>query len=69
MTKTSFKLLPWVVTVLLPGVVAVALAQSTARDPGVRGGASGAGGPISGLNGSEQAYFYNCLAEFKGNDG
>src|SRR5262245_38178650 len=69
MTKTSFRLLPWVVIVLLPGVAAVALAQSIAHDPGVRGGASGAGGPISGLNGAEVAYFYNGLVEFKDVDG
>jgi len=36
-----------------------------ARDPGVRGGAAGAGGPISGLTGREGAFFTEGLDDFK----
>jgi CxxC motif-containing protein (DUF1111 family) len=37
-----------------------------ARDPGVRGGSPGAGGPIDGLNESERAFFGAGQAEFGG---
>src|SRR5262245_51812012 len=35
-----------------------------ARDPGVRGGAAGAGGPLPGLTASELAFFNAGLVEF-----
>jgi CxxC motif-containing protein (DUF1111 family) len=35
-----------------------------ARDPGVRGGAPGAGGPIAGLTGTQSAFFADGLATF-----
>jgi len=38
--------------------------SSTARDPGPRGGAAGAGGPIAGLSDSELAFFNAGLADF-----
>ena len=42
-----------------------AAAQTTkAKDPGVRGGAAAAGGPVAGLTPSEAAYFAASAAEF-----
>ena len=43
--------------------LATPLASSSfkARDPGVRGGAPGAGGPIAGLTGTETAFFTGSL--------
>jgi CxxC motif-containing protein (DUF1111 family) len=41
-----------------------ALAQ-TPTDPGVRGGQPGAGGPLQGLNKTEQAFFNAALARFQ----
>ncbi len=38
---------------------------NTARDPGVRGGAPGAGGPITGLVGNQQAFFQTGLEDFE----
>jgi len=38
--------------------------SSTARDPGPRGGAAGAGGPIAGLSDTELAFFNAGLVEF-----
>ena len=69
MTKISIKLVPWVVTVLLLGVTQVTLAEPIAHDPGVRGGALGAGQPIPGLSISELAFFYAGRVEFKDVDG
>jgi CxxC motif-containing protein (DUF1111 family) len=48
-----------VVAVMLATMVAVvgAAAQFSASDPGVRGGAAGAGGPLSGLTSSQLALF------------
>jgi hypothetical protein len=37
---------------------------NTARDPGVRGGPAGAGGPIGGLNGNQQGVFVTGKADF-----
>src|ERR1035438_9490458 len=34
------------------------------RDPGVRGGAAGAGGPLQGLTTDESAFFRDGLARF-----
>src|SRR5579863_7474552 len=55
-------------------LVAAALATSCVRmpaqsvtsvkDPGVRGGAAGAGGPLPGLTADEQAFFADGLARF-----
>ena len=59
-------LLPAVVTVLLLGASEVTLAQSTARDPGVRSEATVAGEPITGLSASEQAFFQVGQEEFRG---
>src|ERR1700733_10139832 len=47
-------------------LVATALlrAQSAATDPGVRGGAAGAGGPIQGLPSSESSLFTFVASQF-----
>jgi len=39
--------------------------SSRVVDPGVRGGPPGAGGPIGGLNGSQQAFFTAAQASFQ----
>jgi CxxC motif-containing protein (DUF1111 family) len=46
--------------------VAVAVAQTVKEpvDPGVRGGAAGAGGPLNGLTADETAFFQDGLARF-----
>src|SRR5438093_5120491 len=69
MPKIRIKLLPWVVTVLLLGVVKVTLPEPIAHDPGVRAGAAGAGQPIPGLSASELAFYYAGRVEFKDVDG
>src|SRR5262245_30125098 len=46
----------------------VASAQ-TARDPGVRGGAPGAGGPIAGLTSNELQFFFNGREDFEEEEG
>src|SRR5438046_2108480 len=38
--------------------------SSAARDPGVRGGAAGAGSPLAGLTKTERAFFKSGTAEF-----
>src|SRR5436190_13770737 len=40
-----------------------------AQDPGVRGGAAGAGGPITGLTANEGAFFDQGFDEFAETDG
>ena len=66
MQKTGkMQLLLTVVTVLLFGLFHTIQAQSfRASDPGVRGGAPGAGGPIDGLTDDEQEMFVVGLADF-----
>jgi CxxC motif-containing protein (DUF1111 family) len=61
----------WLVLSVVAGfcLVATSRAVSTqsftgARDPGVRGGAAGAGGSITGLTGAQQAFFEAGLVEF-----
>ena len=44
-------------------------APSRAQDPGVRGGASGAGGPIAGLSGTESGFFTRSRDTFQEVDG
>ena len=55
------------------GIVALALSASISTfgqtksgpvDPGVRGGAPGAGGPLPGLTADETAFFQDGLARF-----
>jgi CxxC motif-containing protein (DUF1111 family) len=67
-SKTRGRILLWVVAVLLS--VSPALAKRPigpgfpATDPGVRGGAAGAGGAISGLNSNETTFFNAGLDQF-----
>jgi len=42
----------------------LAFGQTQARDPGVRGGPPGAGGPLPGLTADEGAFFANGLEDF-----
>ena len=51
-------LLVWV------SIAAAADKTKTAKDPGVRGGAAGAGGPLPGLTADETAYFQDGAARF-----
>ncbi len=69
MTKTRAKLILAAVTVLSLGVwlLGAGVIQadfSSARDPGVRGGAAGAGDPIAGLTADESEMFTVGLADF-----
>jgi CxxC motif-containing protein (DUF1111 family) len=48
---------------------AAAAQQFVARDPGVRGGAAGAGAPLAGLTASQQAFFDAGAGEFLEVDG
>src|SRR3989454_8684488 len=41
----------------------VAAPTPVAQDPGVRGGAPGAGGPMAGLSGTESAFFTRSRSE------
>ena len=45
-------------------LVASAGATMRVKDPGVRGGPAGAGGPLSGLTSAELAFFQAGLAAF-----
>lgn len=48
----------------IPTAMKLGESQSAARDPGVRGGTAGAGGPISGLTTNQQAFFTAGLMDF-----
>jgi CxxC motif-containing protein (DUF1111 family) len=74
------KRLQLVVTIVVIGVVAADIAQgggappppppsSTARDPGVRSGAAGAGGSLTGLTADQSAFFDAGLDAFLEVDG
>jgi CxxC motif-containing protein (DUF1111 family) len=66
MAKPSTKLVPAVVIVLLLGAAGVLQAQFfSARDPGVRGGAAGAGGPIDGLTARQIKFFQTGKDDFE----
>ena len=54
----------WVVVMLLHASVS-SQSFDGARDPGVRGGAAGAGGPIGGLSANELAFFQLGLEDFE----
>ena len=47
----------------------VAAPTPVAQDPGVRGGAPGAGGPMAGLSGTESAFFTRSRDTFQEVDG
>ena len=64
----AFALLFLSLTVLAGGPSSQAVppeAKVVARDPGVRGGPAGGGGPLSGLNGAEQQFFAVGAADFQ----
>jgi hypothetical protein len=48
-----------------PTTTVVTSAATTARDPGVRGGAAGAGGPIAGLTVRQSEFFVDGKADFE----
>ena len=64
MSKARIRLLFLTTAVLLLGLAQSLPAQLRARDPGVRGGTAGAGGPIGGLTGSEPDMFTAGLEAF-----
>jgi len=53
-----------VLAALLIGMVGVSNAQFSAKDPGVRGGAAGAGNMLQGLNGQQQQLFKDGQTDF-----
>lgn len=55
----------FVLVVLLLGMAAMLEAEFVAQDPGVRGGPPGAGGPIPGLTGFEEALFLAGQDQFQ----
>jgi len=59
MSKSSLRSLSLASVMLL--FAGMALAQT---DPGPRGGAAGAGGPLAGLNANESAFFTAAKARF-----
>jgi CxxC motif-containing protein (DUF1111 family) len=54
------------IALLLQADVSIRAQFFAAHDPGVRGGASGAGGPLAGLTARELAFFQSGKAEFEG---
>src|SRR5580700_4877421 len=64
--KEMFRVFYGVVAVVLAisCLSAVAQAAKGPVDPGVRGGASGAGNPLPGLTADETAFFKDGLAKF-----
>jgi CxxC motif-containing protein (DUF1111 family) len=69
MSKTKIGLLIAMVAGLLLGISGALQAQFRAGDPGVRGGAAGAGAPLAGLTTGEQGFFAAGLADFEEADG
>ncbi len=69
MVKMRSKLVPAVVIALFLGAFAVIHADAqfffSARDPGVRGGAPGAGAPIAGLTAREIEFFQTGQEDFE----
>ena len=66
----KLKLMLAVIAVVILATTLVVQAQFfPARDPGVRGGAAGAGGMIPGLTGNQQDYFAIGQDEFSEVDG
>ena len=70
MSRVRIRLLFIVTTILLLGVSQNLPAQFRgARDPGVRGGADGAGGPLANLSAAEGKMFTDGLADFASEEG
>jgi CxxC motif-containing protein (DUF1111 family) len=55
----------WLQAQTSPTTTVVTKAAITARDPGVRGGAAGAGGPIAGLTVRQSEFFVDGKADFE----
>ena len=53
-----------VLGVCMAAASAIAQSEKKPVDPGVRGGAAGAGGPLQGLTTDETAFFRDGLARF-----
>ena len=68
MDKRYGRLVLALVVVALLGVSQTLYAQFRAKDPGVRGGAAGAGGMLAGLTPAEQTMFTDGLADFLENE-
>ena len=66
---TNIKLVVAGVLFAVAAAGAAAAQQFVARDPGVRGGAAGAGAPLAGLTASQQAFFDAGATEFQDTDG
>jgi len=62
MTRWKFPLLTFILILTALFLNGMAFAQS---DPGVRGGAAGAGGALSGLNANELAFFNSARTRFQ----
>src|SRR5262245_48998331 len=58
-----------VLAALLIGLVDVPNAQFVAKDPGVRGGDAGAGGPLPGLSTTQNEYFESGKDDFNEAEG
>ena len=68
--KRSFVSFSAVVSILIGTLVSSpSYAVVVAKDPGVRGGAAGAGGALTGLTANEQTFFGQGLDEFAETDG
>jgi Di-haem oxidoreductase, putative peroxidase len=64
MNQAKWRVVLVVLVVMFFGVAESIQAQFRAKDPGVRGGPPGAGGPLQGLTGVEGEMFTTGLADF-----
>jgi CxxC motif-containing protein (DUF1111 family) len=64
MNQAKWRVVLVVLVVMFFGVAESIQAQFRAKDPGVRGGAAGAGGPLQGLTTAEGEMFTTGLADF-----
>jgi CxxC motif-containing protein (DUF1111 family) len=69
MRKTQWQLLSIALAVTFLGSSEILLADFQARDPGVRGGPSGAGGPLARLTADEREMFEVGLEDFSEEEG
>ena len=69
MTHTKWQLLSVVLAITLLGSSSILLADLPARDPGVRGGPTGAGAPLGGLTTDEREMFQVGLDDFSEEEG
>ena len=69
MNQAKWRVVLVVLVVMFFGVAESIQAQFRAKDPGVRGGPAGAGGPLSGLTTAEQDMFNDGLEDFSEEEG